>query len=296
MPILQKPVESPIMHKRVSVAEFKVLGDSDPKGTIEAIVSVFNNVDAAREVVMPGAFKDSLVRKLPKGVWGHDWTQPVAKTVEAFELLPGDPRLPISLMSLGGLYIKGQFNLETQRGKEAYSDIQFGIIDEFSIGYKVVKAHTITEEGEEVTDPFAFFFGTRYLDILELYEWSPVLVGMNDRTELIGVKEAPIGDVLGASLAAVFAVYEEAKALFDRRQKEGRTFSSANMTKLESFVSSLEEVAAGMRQLLDSAKSKPADDNTDLELRPTPIAEGSKLLAEFERLRFRLLTVKAGIN
>ena len=148
----------------------------DETGVIEAIVSVFNNVDHGKEIVRPGFFQKSIDRKLPKGVWAHDWKQPIAKTLEAKELHAGDPLLPTHLMSLGGAYIKGQFNLETQRGKEAYSDIKFGIVDEFSIGYAVLK------DGKDQET------GARELIEGDWKEWSPVLVGMNDQTALISIK------------------------------------------------------------------------------------------------------------
>lgn len=162
-----------IERKSYSVAEMKIADDQ--AGVIEAIVSVFSNVDLGNEKVMPGFFSKSIEKKLPKGVWAHDWKQPIAKTLEAKELLPGDPQLPDSLKLLGGAYIKGQFNLDTQRGKEAYSDIKFGIVDEFSIGYAVLKDKT-----DET--------GVRELIEGDWKEWSPVLVGMNDQTTLISIK------------------------------------------------------------------------------------------------------------
>lgn len=163
-----------IERKSYSVAEMKVADDQ--AGVIEAIVSVFSNVDMGNEKVMPGFFAKSIERKLPKGVWAHDWKQPIAKTLEAKELLPGDPQLPDSLKLLGGAYIKGQFNLDTQRGREAYSDIKFGIVDEFSIGYSVVEDKKDKESG------------VRELIKGDWKEWSPVLVGMNDQTALISIK------------------------------------------------------------------------------------------------------------
>jgi HK97 family phage prohead protease len=166
-----------IERKSYPVTELKIADDQ--QGVIEAIVSVFSNTDSGNEKVMPGFFTKSIERKLPKGVWAHDWKQPIAKTLEAKELLPGDPQLPDSLKLLGGAYIKGQFNLDTQRGREAYSDIKFGIVDEFSIGYRVVK------DGKDKES------GARELIEGEWKEWSPVLVGMNDQTALISIKEAP---------------------------------------------------------------------------------------------------------
>jgi HK97 family phage prohead protease len=132
-------------------------------GIIEAVVSVFGNLDRGREIVAPGAFKESLARKLPKGVWHHRGHIPVAKTLEAKE-------------TDEGLFIKGQFNMDTQRGREAFSDIDFGIIDEFSIGYTVRKE---TWDREERI--------TTLLQV-DLWEWSPVLVGMNQSTRLVGTK------------------------------------------------------------------------------------------------------------
>ena len=113
---------------------------------------------------MPGAFSKSLAKRTPKGVWAHDWSQPIAKTLEARE-------------TNEGLVIRGQFNLDTQRGREAFSDIKFGIIDEFSIGYRVMKDSYDPEQKD-----------IRQLDELDLFEWSPVLVGMNPATELLTIK------------------------------------------------------------------------------------------------------------
>ena len=98
--------------QRKSFAAQNVKVASKEEGIVEAIVSVFGVVDHAKEVVLPGFFAESIARKLPAGVWSHDWTQPVAKTLEARELLPGDELLPESIRDNGGLYIKGQFNLE----------------------------------------------------------------------------------------------------------------------------------------------------------------------------------------
>lgn len=148
-------------YKQLPFSSIKVINKDE--GIIEAYVSVFNVVDSMNEVVAPGAFKESLLKKLPKGVWSHNWDKPVAITLEARE-------------DAKGLYIKGQFNLETQRGKEAFSDVKFGIMDEFSIGYQVDQ---YSEDNETAI---------RTLEKLTLYEWSPVLVGANRDTELLSVK------------------------------------------------------------------------------------------------------------
>jgi len=161
--------------RRTFETEIKAATTEGDLGVVEAIVSVFGNVDSQKERVLPGFFKDSIAARLPKGVWMHDWKQPVAKTLEARELAPGDPALPPSLKNLGGLYIKSQFNLETQRGREAFSDIKHGIIDQYSIGYQV------TEDRYDAK-------GVRDLVKGRLHEWSPVLVGANESTVTVSAK------------------------------------------------------------------------------------------------------------
>lgn len=286
-------------YKRVP-STLKVLDTTETgtaQGQIEAIVAVFNNVDLMREVIVPGAFGKSLQRKLPRGVWGHDWLQPIARTEEARELLPGDATLPDSLKELGGLYIRGTFNLDTQRGQEAFSDVKFGIVDEFSIGYRVLRAHRVTEEGDnEPDDPFAFFFGyggksTRYLDEIDCYEWSPVVAGANPATALIAAKAAgliPMGDLIDATMTDAGAVLEAAKALLARRSKEGRTLSSANVDRLQGYADTLEQVVSGIRELLDAATPGKADATAATKAPPIDAerrAKARKLMVEFERTR-----------
>jgi HK97 family phage prohead protease len=227
--------------------------ESGNTGVVEALVSVFGNTDNANEVMIPGAFKASLERRKPKGVWAHKWDTPIAKTLEAREVGPGEKS------SNGGLYIKGQFNLETQAGREAYSNIKFGIIDEFSIGYRVLR------------EAFPNDMGTRELHEVELFEWSPVLVGMNPATELLSVKAPASGDSINptnerATFAyqadfvrdAIKAFANRAKVLQELRAKEGRVISEANRERIRACIQaiqSLQPIAADLEGLL--ALSEP---------------------------------------
>lgn len=236
--------------ERKSFSTFDVKAD-DQQGVIEAIVAVFNNRDRGDDIIRPGAFKESLQRKLPKGVWHHNWAEPVARTLEARELMPGDALLPESLRSLGGLYIKAQFNLSTQRGREAYSDVQFGIIDEFSIGYRATKKQFNDEDD------------SRELIECELYEWSPVLVGMNPATALLSVKgDSPAGLPLAAHSEGVLACLSEfterIKSLSELRAKEGRAISTANRQRLESCCAQMRETMTAMQGAHDELSSLAA--------------------------------------
>ncbi len=142
------------------IVESKEAGDQ--KGVIEAYVSIFGNVDLVGDVIEKGAFAESLAKKLPKGVWAHNWDEPIALTLEARE----DSK---------GLYIRGQFIEGVQKADEAYKLIKAGVIDEFSIGFRV-----LDDEWRED--------GVRVIKKAKLYEWSPVLAGANPDTELVSIK------------------------------------------------------------------------------------------------------------
>lgn len=139
--------------------EIKAVKD---EGVIEAYVSIFGNVDSDGDIIMRGAFLESLAKKLPVGCWSHEWDEPIAKTLEAYE----DNK---------GLYVKAQFVMTVQRAKEAFELIKAGVIDEFSIGFRILDW--------EYDDA-----GHRVIKKVRLYEWSPVVAGANPDTELIGVK------------------------------------------------------------------------------------------------------------
>lgn len=157
---------------------------SEPEGILEAIVNVFNLVDRTDERTMPGIFEESLASKMPRGVWHHRWDQPIARTLEAKELKPGDPLLPESLKHLGGLYIKGQFFKEIEDSWQAFLKIFHGLIDEFSIGYRMIEWKYNTED--EILD----------LTKGEWFEWSPVLVGANQATTVISAKDLTQSDAI----------------------------------------------------------------------------------------------------
>lgn len=175
-------------YKEVGVSGVTVL-DAD-EGVVETLVSVTGVVDNVKDVILPGSYEKSLKTRTPKGVWSHTWDKPISRTVEVKELLPGDERLPDTLPNgnpwpaeAGALYVKTQFNLETQRGREAYSDVVFfGDEQEWSIGYQVPVG------GAKVDSKT----GQRHISHLELYEYSPVLFGAMSSARTQNVKDAQV--------------------------------------------------------------------------------------------------------
>lgn len=162
-----------------SLATYGVVTVDEEEGIVEAYVSGIGNKDSVADIIMPGAFIESLKTRKPKGVWAHNWDRPVSKTLEAYEVPKGDPRLPVKMKNqgIGGLYVKTQFNLETQDGRDAFSWVKFyGDEGEWSIGYQVTDSEWDTKAK-----------ATR-LKALELFEYSPVLFGANSLTSTVGVK------------------------------------------------------------------------------------------------------------
>lgn len=183
------------------------------EGIVEAYVSVFNNVDSYGDVVMYGAFKESISNGLPKMVWQHDLQRPIGKTVEALELDAGDDKLPTHLRDYGALYVKGMFNLNTTDGRDAYEHIKFGSVDEYSFGY---------EEVETTPNPD----GTKQLNKLNIIEWSPVTIGANPLTMTGNVKSMTLEQKLNTAVTLLASTQEHANAYVDMRSKAGRVLNA----------------------------------------------------------------------
>lgn len=151
----------------------------EAQGIVECFVAAFGNKDSVGDIIIPGAFDQSLKRRNPRVVWGHDWNSPIGKVLEIYEVKPNDPRLPAKMRNagVGGLYARVQFNLKSERGRQAFADVVFfGPDQEWSIGYKTLDS---------------IYDSSRQANILrevELYEVSPVLHGANQLTATISIK------------------------------------------------------------------------------------------------------------
>lgn len=156
----------------------------EAQGIVECFVAGIGNKDSVGDIVVTGAFAKSLMRRKPRVVWGHNWNDPIGKVLEIYEVPPNDPRLPSKMKTagIGGLYAKVQFNLNSEKGREAFANVAFfGEEQEWSIGYKTLDA--IYDNGKQAN----------ILREVELYELSPVLHGANQLTGTISVKSEEKG-------------------------------------------------------------------------------------------------------
>ncbi len=172
-------------------------GGHDPgdesSGIFEAIVSVFGNADRVGDVVMPGAFHESLKAwqaspdVLPV-LWSHRVDDPmynIGAVLEAEEVSGDDPRIPAHgsdhLKSHGGLWVRAQLDIGPDASpiaKQAHRLLTARRVTQFSYAYDV-------EDEGETED------GYNALRKLWLHEVSPTQIGCNDLTELVGAKRRP---------------------------------------------------------------------------------------------------------
>ena len=224
-----------MVEREIKAFDGKSSIESADKYEVHAVVSVFGNRDHAGDIMQKGAFARSIEAgkqkgKLPPGVAHHDWTLPVAKTLDAYE-------------ADDGLHVLSKFNSETQRGREMFSDIKAEIITEYSFGFRTV-------DSEQKDD------GDRLIKDVEWFEWSPVLVGCNPATYTAGVKSliSPAGmrldDHSSQVLATVKEFLERVEGLASKRAEDGRTLSAVRREELKRLYDTLGALLAKTEPLV----------------------------------------------
>jgi HK97 family phage prohead protease len=172
------------------------------------IASVFGNVDAVGDRVMPGAFAKTIAEgaKRCKFLWNHSYQHPpVASIVELKELsraeLPPEV-LEKSPEATGGLLVKREY-YDTELSNWILQAIDKGDINEMSFAYDTIQSRTLTEPNPDNPEKSREI---HELVELKLYDTSDVLWGCNFATVADGAKNLdvmPLGVI--ASQLAMFA-------------------------------------------------------------------------------------------
>jgi uncharacterized protein len=137
-------------------------------GVFEGYASLFGKRDQQGDVVLTGAFAQSLQQKGPDNIrmlFQHNPAEPVGNWIDLVE----KPR---------GLWVRGRLNLKVQRGRELLALLETGGLDGLSIGFKTVRARN-----DRVS-------GTRQLLSIDLWEISLVTFPMLDGARVSTVKSA----------------------------------------------------------------------------------------------------------
>jgi len=139
-------------------------------GTVEGYGSVFGVKDSYDDVIVKGAFADSLKAHqtegtMPAMLWQHNADEPIGVWTEMAE-------------DTKGLRIKGKLALDTTRGKEAYALLKMGALNGLSIGFMTKDAEY--DRASEV----------RTLKQVDLWEVSLVTFPANEKSRVTNVKGA----------------------------------------------------------------------------------------------------------
>jgi HK97 family phage prohead protease len=138
-------------------------------GLFEGYASLFRIADLGKDVVEPGAFRESLLRRGPSGVkllWQHDPAEPIGRWLSLSE----DSR---------GLFVRGRLSLAVARAREIHALMREGAVDGLSIGFRPEKARTEPRTG------------LRRLERVDLWEVSIVTFPMLPQARISAVKALP---------------------------------------------------------------------------------------------------------
>jgi len=144
---------------------------STPSGIIEGYASVYGVQDLLGDVVQPGAFAKTITTHTAAGtrpamLWAHDQSRVVGQ----WSSISDDGR---------GLLVRGQLNLKTIEGREAFASVEAGDLDGLSIGFFV------PPNGSK------YQAGANLLTEIELHEISLVSCPANQAARITSVKSLP---------------------------------------------------------------------------------------------------------
>lgn len=192
--------------------------DGTPTGEVEALVSVFGNVDLVGDRVVKGAFAKTLEAWKATGdpiplVWSHDWSNPMSH-IGSWDAASAEE-------TDDGLLLKGQIDVGS--GNPVADQVARLLADrrvkEFSFAYDIEKEKVAEDGANELLE-------------LNIIEAGPTLKGANPETELV-----------------------LAKAMAELQAKAGRVLSSKNEASIRSAVETLQGVLDSLGKQEDDGKA-----------------------------------------
>jgi HK97 family phage prohead protease len=238
--------------------EVKFLTTDELEGKVEAVFSVFNEVDSDGDVVLPKSIKSGYGDKGVAMVWGHDWKDVIGRG----EIVQDDHRATF----------KGQFIMDTERGRDAFNTVKaMGDLQQWSFGYEVLDS----EQGMFKKD--SQDIEVRYLKNVKVWEVSPVLVGANQNTSTVLVKNdekekeikketgTRFSDDVDDLLTRLSAVLKRAKELTALRIQKEKLLSEGSTDTLIDLQDTIQEVYQDLDTLLTVAGSNVEEEEDQLD-------------------------------
>jgi HK97 family phage prohead protease len=149
-------------------------------GTFAGYASLFNKEDMGHDIVLPGAFRESLTMRGPAGIkmlFQHNPSEPIG----IWEQITEDAR---------GLYVRGRLMLDVGRAREVLSLMRAGALDGLSIGFRAIRARRDAKTG------------IRRLEKVDLWEISIVTFPLLPEARVAHVKARSPRPLLETIVAA----------------------------------------------------------------------------------------------
>lgn len=156
-----------LKHKTINfeVGNFKSMQNAgDDFFFVEGFASTYGNVDSVGDMIVNGAFSESLRKRKPKMLWQHKFDKPIGVCDEITE-------------TYNGLFIKGRLPKSVQASREAGELLKINAIDSLSIGFMVSEGVTNNE-------------GVYVISKADLYEFSFVTWPANEMAIVTSIKGA----------------------------------------------------------------------------------------------------------
>ncbi len=150
--------------KTLNIAFTKQASSQDPESeyyTFSGLASTFGNLDQGNDIVIKGAFTNSLKQRMPKLLWQHD-VREVIGTIDSAE------------ENEDGLLITARLPKKVKRAREAGILLEMGALDSMSIGFNIADMDYTGD--------------IRLLKALDLYEISLVTMPMNEKAIVESIK------------------------------------------------------------------------------------------------------------
>ena len=158
-------------YKQSQISDIKVLDES--QGIVEAYTNSMGIIDSDGDVIEASAFNNSIQNNLPiPALVGHNPSAVVGKVVDAQAIQQPD--------GSAKLYNKIQFNMDTQAGKDAYSNVAGGYVREWSVGFNIPENGVELDREENKL--------VRRIKDLDWVEVSSVLRGASPNTGTLSAK------------------------------------------------------------------------------------------------------------
>lgn len=194
------------------------------EGQFSAYASVFGNRDSYGDVVVKGAFAESLAEWEASGdpmplLWGHNFADPDYNIGHIVSAVEDDH----------GLLVVGELDLESPKAAQVYRLLKAGRVRQMSFAFDILDAGPVTVDGETYYE----------LRKLKIHEVSVVPLGANQETEVLAVKAAT--QILAEGI------------------KAGRVVSAKNESAIRAAHASLGQVL----DTLDTSDEEKAAGHTD---------------------------------